>query len=316
MPRVSIVLVNYNYANYLEERIQSFLNQTYKDFELIILENGSTDESVEIIQRYETDNRVKAVFYPENQPLFERFNLGVDLAQGEYLLIASSDDSCHPELLEKLVEKLDNYPNVGLVYSQSWDIDSKGNRLRSWKEWTDDLSKEQWSNDYIKPGIDECRHLFFKCIIPCSGAALIRRKLFLEAGKFDTQIPLAADWMVYAKILTVSDIAYVAEPLNNFRTHSNTWRNITRLKLELEGRLQVWGYLSKKVQIPENFWQDAYEPTLRWWIRSMFSNEFSFHENWKIYRLFREIDSRVNQRIVDYFVYLFWQKFQISKLRF
>ena len=115
MPKVSIVLPNYNYAKYLDERIQSLLNQTYKDFELIILDDASQDNSIEVIEKYRNDPRVKTKYFSENSGLpYQRWNDGADMAQGEYLLIAGADDSCHPTLLEKLVEKLDNYPHVGL----------------------------------------------------------------------------------------------------------------------------------------------------------------------------------------------------------
>jgi len=127
LPKVSIVLPNYNYARYLDERIQSLLNQTYQDFELIILDDCSTDNSIEVIQKYLHDPRVKTKFYKENSGLpYKRWNDGADLAQGEYLLFAGADDSCDPTLIEKLVEKLDRNPSVGLGLCQSWITDSSG----------------------------------------------------------------------------------------------------------------------------------------------------------------------------------------------
>jgi len=127
MPKVSIVLPNYNYARYLDERIQSLLNQTYKDFELIILDDASTDNSLEVIRKYR-DPRIRTQFYAKNSGLpCKRWNDGADLAQGEYLIFAEADDSCHPTLLEKLVDKLDENPSVGLAFSQSLIIDSEGN---------------------------------------------------------------------------------------------------------------------------------------------------------------------------------------------
>ena len=89
IPKISIVLPNYNYARYLDERIQSLLNQTYTDFELIILDDASQDNSIEVIEKYTADPRVKTKYFSENSGLtYKRWNDGADIAQGEYLLIA------------------------------------------------------------------------------------------------------------------------------------------------------------------------------------------------------------------------------------
>ena len=226
MPKVSIVLPNYNYARYLDERIQSLLNQTYSDFELIILDDASTDNSIEVIEKYTNDPRVKTKFYSENSGLpYKRWNDGADLAEGEYLLVAGADDSCHPTLIEKLVEKLDAHPSVGLAFSQSWGIDGEGKRTHSWKEHTDELDVDRWATDFISKGINELEYLVVKNTLPNASAVLLRRKNFVDAGKFDVSLRLTADWMLWAKVLMTSDVAFVAEPLNYFRSHSNTVRS-------------------------------------------------------------------------------------------
>jgi glycosyltransferase involved in cell wall biosynthesis len=100
MPKISIVLPNYNYARYLDERIQSLLNQTYQDFELIIVDDASTDNSLETIDKYIADPRVKTIFYPNNSgSVYQRWNDGAEIATGEYLIFAGADDSCHPTSL-------------------------------------------------------------------------------------------------------------------------------------------------------------------------------------------------------------------------
>ncbi|NJR64300.1 MAG: glycosyltransferase family 2 protein [Leptolyngbyaceae cyanobacterium CRU_2_3] len=98
------------------------------------------------------DPRIKLQFYTENISPYRRWNDGADLAQGEYLQIVCADDSCHPTLLERLIEKLDNNPSVGLAYSQAWEIDDQGTRLRSFQEWTDYLDKNRWSQDFVDIG--------------------------------------------------------------------------------------------------------------------------------------------------------------------
>jgi glycosyltransferase involved in cell wall biosynthesis len=314
MPKISIALVNFNYSRYLEERIQSFLDQTYKDFELIIIDNGSTDNSSEIINKYISDPRIKSFLYPENISPYKRWNYAADIAQGEYLLIASSDDSCHPELLERLAKKLDNHPEVGLAYAQSMEVDSEGKPLRSFKEFTDELDSDHWSRDFVNSGKEECKHLFFKCTIPNSSGVLMRGKLFIESGKFDVQMPFSSDWMLYAKMLMNSDIAFVAEHLNYHRTHSNTMRKSNKDDVFLEERLQVLYYLFKQVQLPDYFLEKIYDPTIGWWLRVIASGKVSFSRNTKIYRILKEINPNLNHRIIKQLIDVFRRKLKLTEL--
>ncbi|MFB2881775.1 glycosyltransferase family 2 protein [Floridanema aerugineum] len=313
MPRVSIILLNYNYAKYLDERIQSLLNQTYKDFELIILDNGSTDNSVEIISKYTADSRIKTHFYSQNNPLFYTvFNDGIKLAQGEYVNIVCSDDSCHPTLLEKLVKILDEHPSVGLAYAQSWEVDEQGNRLRSLEEWTSYLNKTRWAQDFIDSGKNECQYLFYTCTITNIGAALIRRKVVIDAGMFDEQMPFSADWLFYAKILMISDIAYLAEHLNYHRTHPQTMRKNNKNDAFLEEKMQTLSYLAKNVEPPENFLKEVYIPAVGSWMRLMVFEGIPLSRNLRIYKLFKDINPNINYFLVKNILDVFKRKISIA----
>jgi glycosyltransferase involved in cell wall biosynthesis len=222
MPKVSIVLPNYNYEHFLDERIQSLLDQTYTDFELIIIDDASKDKSIDLINKYVKDPRVRTQFFQVNSnSTYQRWNDGADMACGDYLMFAGADDSCHPTLLSKLVEKLDENPCVGLAYSQSWLIDEHGDRIDSCKEWTNGFSRQRWEHDYVSRGIDEARFLILGNVIPNASAVLMRTNLFFRIGGFDTQLKVSADWLLYARYASLSDIAYVSENLNYFRRHSN-----------------------------------------------------------------------------------------------
>ncbi len=304
MPKVSIVLPNYNYARYLDERIQSILDQTYQDFELIILDDASTDNSLEVIGKYTEDPRVKTKFYSENSGLpYKRWNDGADLAQGDYLLIAGADDSCHPTLLEKLVEKLDNNPSVGLAFTQSWEIDGDGKHLRSMKEWTDDLSVDRWARDFVSDGKDEIEYLLVRNTIPNASSVLMRRSVFIEAGKFNEQLRLTADWMLWVKMLIISDIAFVAEPLNYFRTHANTVRsNTEKNALNIEESCQVRSYMLRNPKLnfsPEKI-NKICDGMVGHWANIIFGNsaKMSLERNFKIYKFISSIDPQLNQRLI------------------
>ncbi|MEM4380184.1 MAG: glycosyltransferase [Thermoplasmatales archaeon] len=297
MAKVSIVLINYNYAQYLDERIQSFLNQTYKDFELIILDNGSTDNSIEVINKYTQDPRVFVRYYPENVLIFKRWNGGLELTTGEYLLFASSDDSCDPHLLERLVEKLDNYPSVGVAYSQSLAIDENSNRFDLPKDLVNGLYPDLWANDFIFPGHEMCKYLLFGNVIPFK--ALIRRSIFVEAGMYNTQIPYEADWLLWAKASMISDVAYISEALTFGRMHRSSFGRSVRQTARLEGRLVVMHYLLSKVKPPEQFWEAVYKPMVKYWIRLLFSEKTPIQTNLRIYNLLREIDPGINLRLIE-----------------
>lgn len=224
MPKVSVIVPNYNHARFLDQRITSVLQQTYQDFELLYLDDASTDNSDKVFSRYSDNPKIRAFLNTSNSGSpFKQWNKGVREAQGEYIWIAEADDYADSHLLEKLVRVLDQHPNVGLAYSQSWVADEAGQATHTMLSWTDDLDNTRWHNDFVNAGSDECgRFLIMKCTIPNASAALLRKSVYETAGYADETMKIAGDWMMWSKMLSVADIAYVAEPLNYFRRHSNS----------------------------------------------------------------------------------------------
>lgn len=309
MPKVSIVLPSYNYAKYLDERIQSLLNQTYTDFELVIVDDASTDNSVEIINQYVNDSRVKTHFFDQNSGLpYKRWNDGADLSQGEYILFAGADDSCEPTMLEKLVSKLDAHPNVGIAYTQSLEIDGEGKVIRSLTYRTDDLDKQRWQQDYVNNGQDECRYLVVKNTIPNASSVLLRREIFEKAGRFDEQLRLVADWLLWAKILLISDVAYVAEPLNYFRVHRKTVRSKTRgAGNHIEEYYKVLSYITENAQLPQASLDKAYNRLVNRWVNSILrlmltKPDQALSKAQFFYQVASRLDKKVNYRLFMRFV--------------
>lgn len=307
MPKVSIILPNYNYARYLDERIQSLLNQTYKDFELIILDDASTDNSIEVIEKYTADPRVKTKYFSENSGLpYQRWNDGADMAEGGYLLIAGADDSCHPTLLEKLVDKLDNHPNVGLSFCQSWKIDSAGKRLSSMKKWTNDLNKERWNQDFIDAGKNEMPYLLFKNTLPNASAVLMRRNVFLKAGNFHIKMRLTADWLQWIKMLEISDISFLAEPLNYFRHHEGTLTTkAVKSGLALEESYQVQKYIIKNpnLGLSKEIIYKASDIFAEYWVQTVVDtikarSKIDFSRQRSVYRIAHSIDPKITERLI------------------
>lgn len=306
MPKVSIVLPNYNYARYLDQRIQSLLNQTYTDFELIIVDDASTDNSLEVIHKYTHDSRVKTLFFEQNSGLpYKRWNDGSDLAQGEYILFAGADDSCEPTLIEKLVEKLDHYSNVGIAYSQSMQMDSDGNIGRSLKSRTDELDKGRWAQDFVNNGRNECQYLVVKNTIPNASSVLLRRSVFEAAGKFDVNLRLVADWMLWAKMLMISDIAFVAEPLNYFRLHSTTvTSNTRRAGRHVEESYQVVSFIKNNTDLPKKSVEKAYNRLVNRWVNSVLKllvvhPDEVFSKAKQFYAIASHQDAQINRRLLE-----------------
>ncbi len=130
VPRVSIGLPVYNGEPYLEQSIESILNQTFGDFELLISDNASTDGTEDICRRYAAqDPRVQYWRNPENIGGMRNANLTFERARGEYFRWAAHDDVCAPTLLERLVEELDARPDITICCAASVSIDGEGNRL-------------------------------------------------------------------------------------------------------------------------------------------------------------------------------------------
>lgn len=313
MPKVSIIIPNYNYAKYLDERIQSLLNQTFKDFELIIIDDASTDNSLEIIRRYTSDPRIRFHFYKENSGFpYKRWNDGAELANGEFLLFAGADDNCEPTLLEELMEKMVKHPSVGLSYCQSWEIDTNGKKIRTLKFGTDRLDRERWSNDFIDKGINECFYLLFQNTIPNASAVLLRRKDFFNAGKFDESLKILADWMLWAKILFQADVAFIAQPLNYFRTHQGSVRQkFLRSGVFVEESYKVINHILENLQIPEKALERVLNKQMNMWTQRLFLRgvKIPFKRNIIIYRLATHLDPRVKSRFIRKFILNLYRKF-------
>ena len=248
-PKVSVIVPNYNHAPYLRERFESILTQTYKDFELLILDDGSTDDSYQIIARYERRARVRVLVNSTNSgSAFSQWNLGISLASGEYVWIAESDDSADPHFLETVVPLLDENPSLGLAYCQSRLLNKEGADVGNSLDWTSDLDPHRWKDNFINDGRDEVRrYLIHKNTIPNASAVITRRSVLNKALPVDTSFKLCGDWMHWGKVLLQTDLAYVAAPLNNWRLESSNSRLRTPGIVEWEEGQRVIRYLGREL---------------------------------------------------------------------
>ncbi len=295
MAKVSVIIPNYNHAPFLPQRIESVLNQTYADIEVIILDDCSPDNSREIIAEYaERDNRIKTHFNKENSgSTFVQWNKGVAIASGDYLWIAESDDFANPNLLSTLVPILNDNSSVVLAYGQTVVVDEAGNRMRSYQSDYDFLFKgrsDLWKSSFIENGAKMAsEYLIYHNIIPHASGALIRKSAYQEVGGAEPGWKLNGDWMFYAKLLMRGDLAFANEELNFFRTHPITQRQSANLTPKVYDEiLEILKYIKVNGNPRSSELSKAHRIIAGWWSGSLFRQKWTWRNAKHNFRLFWE----------------------------
>jgi hypothetical protein len=230
VPLVSVVVPNFNHRRFLRQRIDSILAQSFGDYELILLDDCSTDDSRQILKSYADHPRVKLNFNEANSgSTFKQWNKGASLASGKYLWLAESDDFAAPQFLQKLVPLLESNAECSLAYCQSYDTDENGQVRGILPQWISYPDPRHWDADFIADGRRELAMNFvWGTPIQNASAALIRRSAFVAVGGADPSYRLAGDWKLYIDLLLGGDLAFCAEPMNYFRRHTATVRTSSR----------------------------------------------------------------------------------------
>ena len=216
-PTVSVIIPNYNHAPYLKERIDSVLNQTYQDFEVIILDDCSPDNSVEVIEQYRSNPHVSHILINEQNTrnTFIQWERGISLAKGRYIWIAESDDVAEPQLLETLIGQLEQHPDASVAFCHSRLIDADGALL-----------SEQNTKNPAQPGQitidDSCtflRHLLIFNYIYNASMAVFRRDVYDRANPDYKQFRYCGDWHFWASVCAAGRVIEVYDMLSRFRQH-------------------------------------------------------------------------------------------------
>ncbi len=300
-PKVSVVVPSYNHGRFLRRRVDSILNQTYGDFEVILLDDASTDSTADVLKEYGGHPLIQLAIRPTNSgSVFLQWNAGIGMARGQYIWIAESDDYADVRFLQELVPVLDRNPQVGLVKCRSTFIDENDQPVPGSAE---SPSSRDWSGDFIIDGKEDCRlQLTHGTSIVNASAALFRRQLYLDAGWADPSYRMCADWLQWAKMMLRADFAYVAQPLNFYRCHQNTVRQkcLNNVIHDLED-LRVCAYLLSQISVPDKIVSDLCDRMVSRWInhslcRSRIKGSVSY--DLRILRILREIDQHYASRIV------------------
>jgi glycosyltransferase involved in cell wall biosynthesis len=224
-PFVSIIIPNYNHASFLRQRIDSVLYQTYQNYELIILDDCSTDNSTEIIEEYRNHPKVSHIVYNiENSgSTFIQWNKGVDLAQSEYIWIAESDDVAERAFLETLMPKIIEN-NIVIAYCQSNRLSADNEVTGTWLTQTQlYFNTDIFQHNFTYKGLQFIQDfLLRKNVIPNASGVIFKKSVYNTAGKAKETVKTNGDHILWTSMLTYGDIYFCATALNNFRDHSNS----------------------------------------------------------------------------------------------
>ena len=256
---ISIIVPNYNHEKYLKQRLGSIFNQKYSNFEVILLDDCSTDNSKKILSEYSENPKVShCVFNKINSGnTFIQWNKGIALAKGEFIWIAESDDFCELNFLEELIQPLLHDDEIVLSYCQSNRVDEAGKYTGNWLNHTNSLDKTFFLTNFILNGNDFIeRFLIYKNVIPNASGVLFRKKNALSLGKLETDsfLKYCGDWLFYLKLITNDKVAFNSSALNYYRYHpksvialANESGELDSCKgVEVKARIKIIDFLSNK----------------------------------------------------------------------
>ena len=214
---VSVIIPNYCHARFLNRRIDSVLNQTYDDFEVIILDDCSTDNSRDIIETYRHHPRVSHIVYNEKNSgsTFVQWDKGFELAQGQYIWIAESDDFAEPDFLASCVEQLDREPSCTLAYTESRLVDAESHPMkkRMKKAYSRGEVCDMWEgNAFIIANMLRCNTIY-------NASMVVFRKDARPTNEAYKKYRYVGDWLFWVGLLLNGDAVYIDKPLDYFRQH-------------------------------------------------------------------------------------------------
>jgi hypothetical protein len=274
MPKISVIVPNYNHARFLRKRIESILGQTFQDFQLILLDDCSTDESRKILSEYAGEPRVEMEFNGANSGSpFKQWNKGVRMARGEYIWIAESDDYADERFLERLAAELDNEPEAGFAYCRSWRV-TEDDRVDGFGDWYLDLvDPEQWKADFCVDGREKFPGYFAQsCVVPNASAALFRAAVYEQIGGADESFRVCGDWKVWTSMALLGKVAFVSEPLNYFRDHkASVVHQGTQSALTVSESTKVVRWILDQVDLPQDVLAKVYKAQAGAWVPALMS---------------------------------------------
>lgn len=226
--KVTVLVPSYNHGIYIEERITSILNQTFKDIELFVIDDCSNDSSHEVISRLQSIHGFQYIRNQKNSGTpFAAWEKVRSLGAGEFIWICESDDVAEPDFLEKAIQKLEAEPDAVLFYSSSHVIDESSAVIGHTDHYFHDIWKEtRWDQDFTTDGQTELLHYQMRGqTVPNMSSALIKTSAFNAAfTPFLKRFMLTGDWLFIGDVMKHGRVVFCHDALSRFRQHQVTSR--------------------------------------------------------------------------------------------
>lgn len=282
-PKVSVIVPNYNHAAFLQQRLESVLNQTFQDFELILLDDCSTDASRVILEGCRNNPHVSHIVYNENNSgsPFSQWKKGVELAQGEWVWIAESDDWAESDFLALMLEQAECHPKCGLLLSLPQYHFPDGS---FWNKNADGSVVEFSGSEYASLNLPRAN------AIHNVSSILMRRSDVVQADlSLITSMRLCGDWMLYVQLCRFTDVLEINRVLSHYRIHGgNVTSQAEQEGIPLVEGVAVLDYLTSHFNIRPKSYGRSWGRT---WAKSERKNHFDAKLREKISKLMRPYPS-------------------------
>ncbi|MGH8009930.1 MAG: glycosyltransferase, partial [Candidatus Binatia bacterium] len=225
--RVSVCLPTYNGEEFIAEALKSILAQSLTDFELLVVDDCSTDTTLDIVRSF-ADPRIRIYQNAERLGIPGNWNRCLSLARGEYVCLFHQDDVMLPENLERKVRVLDSDPGIGFVHSAA-EVLTESSAPTQLGEWIEDATE-----DFTVEGLIYFRKLLLHGDCICAPAVVTRRTELLRLGGFDGELGYACDYEMWMKMCVESRAAFLCQPLIRYRWHGENASHVFRFERGVE----------------------------------------------------------------------------------
>jgi glycosyltransferase involved in cell wall biosynthesis len=237
-PKVSVFIATYNHGRFLPECLDSILAQTYRDFEIVIVDDGSTDNTDEILKDYASryPDRIRHLWHSghQNRGVSHTSNVAIANCRGEYLAWIGSDDVWYPDILEKEVALLDSDSGLSFVYGYAHLINATGDFLPGL--YGTDITQDP---DPVTPMLQYCH--------PPAMTVMFRRTCLDQAGVFEESL-VYSDWELFIRLAAHWKIGFIDKPLAKYRMHGRSLSKSLQPQVNLQRTLDMMNLVRSKVQ--------------------------------------------------------------------
>ncbi|MFQ3577179.1 MAG: glycosyltransferase [Cytophagales bacterium] len=269
---VSVIVPNYNHARYLKQRIDSILNQTFQEFELILMDDCSSDNSLEILEEYRNHpNVAEIIINLENSgSTFKQWEKGIKVAKGRFVWIAESDDWAEADFLARAYQLLSNNKRLAFVSSNSNWVDENGKFLSKCTH-----ACFQKDNDYVMAGMEFFeRFMTIGNSISNASAVLFRKDSVSFSLDEIRKYRLCGDWVFWSRLMMNNEVGIITDCLSNFRQHNKSVRDSIQKHKEKSEIIRALNYILENSYLQKPTKQKIFDNYYQTWKLDGFEREY------------------------------------------